>query len=385
MNRRNERVCCLGLLNEKVLEGVVGVGVLLQSISDPLSDDGAVLSYEDVRFDLNSRSRQQKKPWMNLVGSVVLVADGEVRRNGQRSKCVGVEFWWLKPWMARVFSENCLNEMSWSVIRKLDGVSKKEKFQNCQKQHSLRAKRAFEIWYLSGADSLYFSKNLNDSTGVEGSDLRKGETASETSDRESDSAEIECEIRYGFTDSESKDHNCDLKAADLWTEARSIAFQISMLKNESIKHFGYLVPSDEIGWVKAGYYRSLPKAYKKKLKNQEKKSRRYFADHLEEKARRNAWFRVLWHPLTRLLLVCYFGLIALVLFRIRVDRLNTILEDRFDDLTSVGAGLFALLIIVFLFTLLSWQILKRVKIFFFRKHIDASRKRRLKEWQDDNK
>lgn len=96
MSRGDSSSCCLRLGDEKYLEDIVGVGVLLRS------DRGSALSYEDVRFVLNSRSRQIKKPWMNLVGSVVLVADGKVR-NGQRGKCVGVGFWWLKPWMARVF------------------------------------------------------------------------------------------------------------------------------------------------------------------------------------------------------------------------------------------------------------------------------------------
>ena len=370
--------------DEKGLEGIVGVGVLLWINSRYAS------SYEHVRFLLNSRSRQAKErseePCMNLNASVVLVAEGKVKGDGQRSKCVEVEFWWLKPWMTRFFSENCSNEMSWSVIKQLNCVPKKNKSQNCQKQDGPTKKKAFMVWDRADVDSLCCYESFNDATEDEGSDSSQSEVASETNGKESDSVKLECEIRYCCADSKLKDCGCDLKVADLWIEARSIAYKISMLNDKTIKHFGYLVPADEIGWVKAGYYRSLPKAYKKKFKNERKnKSHQYYADHFEEKARQNAWFRFWWHPVTQLLYLCFIGLIALSVFFRRLVGFDTFLGDRYDDLSSVEAGLFALLGIIVLLILLGRKVKEAIKFWFFRKQIDESRKRRLKEWQDDNK
>lgn len=379
----------LRLGDEKDLEGIVGVGVLLRSISDPLSDLGSVFPCEGVRFFLNSRSKQAKKPleepWMNLVASVVLVADGKVKRDGQRSKCVEVEFWWLKPWMERFFSENCSNEMSWGVNRQLNCVSKKKKSQNCQKQDGSTTKKAFMVWDRADIDSLCCYESLNDATEDEGSDSSQSEVVSETSSREIDSVELEYEIKYCCADSKLKDCDCNLKVVELWAEARSIAYKISMLKNESIKHFGYLVPADEIGWVKAGYYRSLPKIYKKKFKNEKKrKSRQYYADHLEEKARQNAWFRFWWHPVTQFLYLCFTVSIALIVFFLRLVGFDTFIGDKYDDLSSVEAGLSAFFGIVVLFILLDKKVKEAIKFWSLRKKIDKSRKRRLKNWKNDN-
>ena len=377
--------CYLRLGDEKDLEGIVGVGVLLQSVSDPLSDSGSVLSCEDVRFALNSRSKQVKKPWMNLVASVVLVADDKVIRNGQRSKCVEVEFWWLKPWVARVLSENCLNKMSWCVIRKLNSLFKKKKLQNCQKQDGSTVKRAFMVWDRADADLLCCDESLNDAVEGEVSDSSQSEVVSETNGKKIDSVKLEYEIRYCCAESKLKNCDCNLKVAELWVEARSIAYKISMLKNESIKHFGYLVPADEIKWVKAGYYRSLPKIYKKKFKNERKeKSSQYYADHLEEKARQNAWFRFWWHPVPQFLYLCFIVFIALAAFYRGIDRLNKILNDKYDDFSLLEAGLFALFGIVILLVLLSRQIKKPINFWSLRKKIDKSRKRRLKRWRYDN-
>ena len=387
----------LRLGDEKDLEGIVGVGVLLQSDSDQLPNLGSVFPCEDVSFFLNSRGKQAKKsleePWMNLVPSVVLVADGKVKRDGQRSKCVKVEFWWLKPWMERFFSENCSNEMSWSVIKKLNSmfkrfnsVSKKKKSQNCQKQGGSTTKMAFMVWDRADLDSLCCYESLNDATVNKGSDSSQSEVVSETSGREIDSVELEYEIKYCCADSKLKDCDCNLKVAEFWVEARSIAYKISMLKNESIKHFGYLVPADKIGWVKAGYYRSLPKDYRKKFKNEkQKKSREHFEDHLEEKARQNAWFRFWWHPVTQFLYLFFIVLIAFAAFFEGIDRLNKILEDRYDDFSLVEAGLFALFGIAVLLILFGRQVKKAIIFWPLRKKIDKSRKRRLTEWQDDNK
>ena len=386
--------CCLGLMDEKDFEGIIGVGVLMQRVSSPLSDCGSVFSLEDVGFALNSRSREAKKlkkPWMNLVGSVVLLKNGGIGANGNggvehRSSCVMVEFWWLRPWVARVLPENCLNEMSWYVLRKLNGSFKKKEFQDCQKQHSSTVKRDFKICYLADIDSLYLDDNSNNSTSDKGSEYYKGEVEFETSVRESNSVKLECEIRYSCANSESKDHGCDLKAADLWTEARSIAYKISMFKDKSIKHFGYLVPKGEIGWVEAGYYRSLPKDYRKKFKNEkQKRSREHFEDHLEEKARTNACFRFWWHPFTRLILFLYIFMFALIVFYNGVFRLDKILESRFEDLASVDAGLFASLGLLVLLVLLILKIKNGTKTFRFRENMEKSRERRLKEWKDDNK
>ena len=396
MIQGNSGSSSLRLGDEKDLEGIVGVGVLLQSDSDQLSNLGSVFPCEDVSFFLNSRGKQAKKsleePWMNLVPSVVLVADGKVKRDGQRSKCVKVEFWWLKPWMERFFSENCSHEMSWSVIKKLNSmfkrfnsVSKKKKSQNCQKQDGSTTKMAFMVWDRADLDSLCCCESLNDATVDEGSDSSQSEVVSETSGREIDSVELEYEIKYCCADSKLKDCDCNLKVAEFWVEARSIAYKISMLKNESIKHFGYLVPADKIGWVKAGYYRSLPKDYRKKFKNEkQKKSREHFEDHLEEKARTNAWFRFWWHPFTRAILFSYIVVFALIIFTIWVDRLNEILISTFEDFASIDAGLFALFGIVALLALLILKIKKGTKTFRFSKNIEKSRKRRLERWRDNN-
>lgn len=253
------------------------------------------------------------------------------------------------------FSENCLNKMSWYVNRKLTV---------CPRKNSSTVKRAFKVWDWADADSLCSDESLNDATEGEGTDSSQGEAVS-ISARGSDAVEFECEIRYCCADSESKDCGCNLKVVDLWDEARSIAYKISMLKGKSIKHFGYLVPANKIGWVKAGYYRSMPKAYKEKFKNErEKKSHQYYADHLEEKARKCAWFRFWWHPMIRFFDLCFIVLIALVLFSDGMTRLGEILVDRFDDLSSVDAGLFALFGIAVLSTRLIWQIGKAIKKFF---------------------
>lgn len=383
--------CCLALLDEKNLEEIDGVGVLLQSVSDSFSDRGYGLFCKDAHFVLNSRGRAVGKPWMNLAGSVILLKNCKNGVNGnggveQRSRCVRVGFWRLRPWEARVLPENCLNEISWCLIKKLNGLFKKKELQDCQKQHSSTAKRAFKVWYLEDPDSLCCDEGLNDSVEGEGSDSSQGEAVSETSSKEGDSVKFEYQVRYKYADSESKDCGCDLKVADLWIEARSIAYKISMLKDKTIKHFGYLVPVDEIGWVKAGYYRSLPKDYKKKFKNErKKKSRQYFADYLEEKARKNAWFRFWWHPLTQMLLRLFILLFAFIGLSIGLVKLDKILTDRFEDLTSVSAGLFAFLVILFLLFLFGKKITKSENSFSFRKHTNESRKRRLKEWQDGNK
>lgn len=372
MSACDRSACCLELPDKEDLAGIIGVGVLLRSVSDPLSDRGSGLFCEDVRFVLNSRSKEVKKPLMNLVGSVVLVADNKVGI-GQQSRCVRVKFWRLKPYVARFLSENCLN--------KLKDMFKEKESSYCQKQHSSTAKRVFEVWYLAGDDSLWCDENLNDAAEDEGSDLSISETAAGTSDRESGSVKFECEIRYSC----AEDCDCDLKVVDLWAEARSVARKISMLQNESIKHFGYLVPADEIGWVKAGYYRSLPKAYKKKFKKKRKKiSKQYFADYLEEKARKNVGFRFWWHPMSRFLIFLVILIIAIRSFNIGSDILTEFLENESDNLAIVIAGLVALAGVLVLLVLLLWRISKSINLCFFRKRVDKSRRRRLKKWQNGN-
>lgn len=391
MSACDRSACCQVLPDKKNLEGIIGVGVLLQSISDPRSDCESGLFCGDVSFVLNSRSKEVKKcskkvkrPCMNLVGSIVLVAKDKVGIE-QQSRCVRVEFWRLKPYVARFLSENCLNEMSWYLIRKLNNLFKKKESSDPQKQHNSTAKGVFEVWYLADEDSMCCGENLDDDTGDKASDFSISEAASETSDRESESVKFECEIRYSCADSESKDWGCNLKVVDLWAEARSIAYKISMLKNDSVKHFGYLVPRNEIGWVKAGYYRSLPIAYKKKFKNErKKKSQQYFGDYLEEKARKNVWFRFWWHPISQSLFCIFIVLIAITTFYTRLFGLDRFLVDKFDNLASSEAGLIALVGIIFIMFLLIWEIYRSVKTFSFRKHADKSRKRRLKKWRDSN-
>lgn len=265
MNGRDGSVCCLSLLDEKDLEGIVGVGVLLRSERSALGvAAGGYELWSDPSFVLGKSGRALREPKIPLRASVVFVY-GYAERGSDVYKAVPVKFRRLRPWRARVlgmeWGQNLLSEFGRFLNGKLEGSDV-----NCAQEGSSEdinyINMDFEVWCVDEYQQVSQCQSVGSNDGF-------------NSDSEICCILNSCNISLGF----SKVCRCgfreiisnidELHIENLWEIAGLLAHRINYNKeNKFIKHFGFLVPESEIKWVKATHYqKNLPELYRTSQKS----------------------------------------------------------------------------------------------------------------------
>ena len=256
--------CCLGMLDEKVLEGIDGVGVLLRSERGAFDDTTGVSElWLNPSFVLGKSGRQLREPKMPLRASVVFVSVCAEPGSDVR-KAVPVTFRRLRPWRAKVFGLECgqnrLSEFGKFLNKKLGSSDV-----NCAQKGS--------------SEDLSYINQVLETWCVDKCWL-KSECQSVSSNNNVDSNSKICRVssNHGVSISCSEVCLCGFKTIvgdmkkqnieNLWEIAGFLVYKINYNKEDrSIKHFGFLVSESEIEWVKVQHYqRNLSKSYRKAQK-----------------------------------------------------------------------------------------------------------------------
>ena len=265
MSGRDRSTCCLALLDEKDLEGIVGVGVLLRSERSALGvATGGYELWSDPSFVLGKSGRALREPKIPLRASVVFVS-GYAEQGSDVYKAVPVKFRLLRPWRARVlgmdWGQNLLSEFGRFLNGKLDGSDV-----NCAQEGSSEdinyISKDFEVWCIGEYKQVSQCQSVGSNDGF-------------NSGSETCYISNSCNISLGF----SKVCRCgfreiisnmnELHIENLWEIAGFLAHKIYYGRTQkSIRHFGFLVPASETKWVKVAHYqKNLPEPYRKALKS----------------------------------------------------------------------------------------------------------------------
>ena len=362
--------CCLDLLNERDLERIVGVGVLLQHVNGGWASAGTEVSAETIRIVLGSSEREVAKPWISLYASVVFVTD-DASKVDERRRAVCVKFKKLWPRPVRVLGrkcgENIMNSVDWIFSgkgKKFEGdqASETAPLNDCQN------KKSYEVWHVdkSWKGRVYECGNCNRNEIDDVIEIEK---------KDDDNYSINlcciCEKNCvaNFMDA------AEISVKDLWLNARCILSKINMRKNNKpLKHFGILVPESEIKWVKKAYYNNLPKSYRKAKKRQVQANiYKLEGELLEEKVRQRPIFSIWYHWPSRLIINILTILVSLILLTFNIAKV-----------ILIGSFILATAMLFYLF------IRFIVKINFLEpfmgkyKKRKSARARRLLKWMDSN-
>lgn len=231
MSGYDRGACCLSLLDEKDLEGIVGVGVLL------LSDLGNTVS-AGSSFVLGKSGRALRELTMSRRASVVFVSNC-TRQGSDVSKAVPVKVRWLQPWRVRVFGlkvgQNLLSEFSRFLNEKL-GSSAMNCVQDGSYEDESYINDNFEVWCVDEC----WQESQHRSVGSKDSSYSASEICYASS---SNSISLGCSEKCvcGFKDiiEEKSEKNIE----NLWEIAGFLAHKINYSRGDSsIRHFGLLVP-----------------------------------------------------------------------------------------------------------------------------------------------
>lgn len=293
MNGRDGSVCCLSLLDEKDLEGIVGVGVLL------LSDLGDTVS-AGSSLVLGKSGRVLREPTMPLRASVVFVSSC-TRQGNDIPKAVPVKFRWLRPWRVRVLGlecgQNLLSRVGQFLNRKLDNSD--------ATGGKWRISQSFEVWCV---DECWQEPESQSVASCDCFD-NASETCCVLGSRK---------VSFGF----SKICKCGfckvigdidkLHIRELWGIASFLASKINQDEAEKIiKHFGFLAPISEVGWVKEAHYQNLPKSYRKSKRQKATENiYKLKGELLEEMVKEKPIRNILYHPVSqfiwKVVIICFF-------------------------------------------------------------------------------
>lgn len=359
--------CCLDLLNERDLEGIVGVGVLLQHVNGGWANAGTEVSTETIRIVLGSSEREVSKPWISLYASVVFVTDDASKVDEtRRAVCVKFKKLWPRPVrvLGRKLGENIMNSVNWIFSRKGKRFEGDHTIRSVQ-SNNFKKEKLYEVWHVDESwDGTVCERSGRNRTEVD--------SATESGSQEN-SINLCCGCEWNCG-AEFKDA-IEASVKNLWLKARRILIKINVGKNDKpLRHFGIFVPINEIGWVKEAYYRNLTKPYRRARKKYVKENIYKLEGELLEEKVRNRPILNIWYSWPMRLIFNILTIIFLLLILTR----NIARSIFISNLNLASIAFFYYIILFFVRINLLEPFMKKYRS---RK---AARARRLLKWMDSS-